>query len=86
MPRDYRRERLIEGKKRKEERKARGRARTLLGMADGDPGTVSHKKPLSKGGSNAKSNLTKTTNRKNSQEGGRLGARGKKPKHRGGKA
>ena len=75
--RNYRHERLIESKKRKEDRKARGRARTALGLKDGDPRTVQHKKPMSKGGSNAKSNLTTTSYSANSREGGKISKRRK---------
>ena len=74
-PRNYVRERLNETKARKEARKARGRARTALGLKDGDPRTVQHKKPLSKGGSNAKSNLTTTSYSANSRQGGKMGNR-----------
>ena len=73
--RNYVRERLNESKERKEQRKARGRARTALGLKDGDPRTVQHKKPLSKGGSNSKSNLTTTSYKKNSSQGGKMGNR-----------
>jgi len=73
--RDYVRERLTESKARKEARNARGRARTALGLKVGDPRTVQHKKPLSKGGSNAKSNLSTTSNSKNSRQGGKMGSR-----------
>lgn len=82
--RNYTRERMNEPKARKEARKARGRARTALGLKDGDPRTVQHKKPLSKGGSNAKSNLTTTSYSKNSKQGGKMGNR--KLKAAGGRA
>ena len=48
-------------------RSLRNQARRKMGLAKGDPREVDHKKPLSKGGSNAKSNLravSRTTNRK----------------------
>ena len=82
--RNYVRERLNESKERKEQRKARGRARTALGLKDGDPRTVQHKKPLSKGGTNAKSNLTTTSYKANSRQGGKMGS--KAGKARGGRA
>lgn len=81
--RNYTRERLNETKARKEARKARGRARTTLGLKDGDPRTVQHKKPLSKGGTNKRKNLTTTSYAKNSRQGGRIG--NKAGKARGGR-
>ena len=51
----------------KKNRAARNKARREMGLKVGDPREVDHKKPLSKGGSNAKSNLrvvSRTTNRK----------------------
>ena len=74
-PRNYTRERLNETKARKEARKARGRARTALGLKDGDPRTVQHKTPISKGGSNKKANLSTTSYSKNSSQGGKMGNR-----------
>lgn len=51
----------------KENRAKRNAARRTMGLKVGDPREVDHKKPLSKGGSNKKSNLrvvSRTTNRK----------------------
>lgn len=67
--RDYLKEykKFHSSKKSKAQRAARGRARTLMGLKKGDPREVDHKKSLSKGGSNKRSNLrvvSKTTNRK----------------------
>lgn len=48
-------------------RSKRNQARRKLGLKKGDSREVDHKKPLSKGGSNAKSNLravSRSTNRK----------------------
>lgn len=48
-------------------RSARNKARKKMGLKVGDPREVDHKKPLSKGGSNKKTNLrvvSRTTNRK----------------------
>ena len=73
MARNYVRERLNESKARKEARKARGRARYAMGIPVGDPRTVQHKKPLSKGGTNAKSNLSTCSKATNSREGGKMG-------------
>jgi 5-methylcytosine-specific restriction endonuclease McrA len=70
MPaRNYKREykKFHSSKKAKSNRAATGRARTKVGLKKGDPREVDHKKPLSKGGSNKRSNLrvvSKTTNRK----------------------
>jgi 5-methylcytosine-specific restriction endonuclease McrA len=66
--RDYKKERLKESAKRKEDRKARGRARTKMGLSDGDPRQVDHKKPLSRGGSNKKSNLRVTSAKANAKK------------------
>lgn len=51
----------------KKNRAKRNAARRKIGLKKGDPREVDHKKPLSKGGSNSKSNLrvvSRTTNRK----------------------
>lgn len=48
-------------------RDARNAARKKLGLKRGDPREVDHKQPLSKGGSNSKSNLravSRSVNRK----------------------
>lgn len=48
-------------------RSKRNQARKKMGLKVGDPREVDHKKPLSKGGSNDKSNLrvvSRATNRK----------------------
>jgi 5-methylcytosine-specific restriction endonuclease McrA len=66
--RDYKKERLKESAKRKEDRKARGRARTKMKLKDGDPRQVDHKKPLSRGGSNKKSNLRVTSAKANAKK------------------
>lgn len=63
--RDYVKERLAEKPARKKARAARNRARRKMGLKDGDPRVVDHKKELSKGGSNAKSNLRVTTKKAN---------------------
>jgi hypothetical protein len=65
--RDYKKEyRLYHGTaKQKALRAARGRARTKMGLKDGDPRVVDHKKPLMQGGSNARGNLRVTTKKKN---------------------
>lgn len=78
--RNYVKERKTEKPARKEARKARGRARTALGLKVGDPRTVQHKKPLSKGGTNAKSNLSTVSNKTNSSQGGKMGSKAGKAK------
>lgn len=48
-------------------RSDRNKARREMGLKKGDPREVDHKKPLSKGGTNAKSNLrvvSRETNRR----------------------
>jgi len=80
--RDYRRERLNESKKRKEDRKARGRARYKLmkegKVRVGDGKDVDHKRPLRSGGTNARSNLRVRSKRANSADNGGKGGRKKK--------
>ena len=52
-------------------RSKRNQARRKMGLKKGDPREVDHKKPLSKGGSNSKSNLrivSRKTNRKKSNK------------------
>lgn len=66
--RDYKTERLNESPKRKEDRKARGRARTAKGLKDGDPREVDHKRPLSEGGSNKQSNLKVVSRKANAKK------------------
>lgn len=54
-------------KKAKQDRAKRNNARRNSLLAKGDPREIDHKKPLSKGGSNAKTNqrvVNRTTNRK----------------------
>jgi len=58
--RDYKRELEWEkknGNTRGKERALRGKARREAGLKVGDPRQADHKKPLSQGGSNAKSNI-----------------------------
>lgn len=80
--RNYTRERKVEKPARKAQRAARNRARRAMGLKVGDGKSVSHKRPLSKGGSNNKSNLSVTTPKKNSTQGGKLGRGKQKPRRK----
>lgn len=63
--RDYVAERLAEKPARKKARNERNKARRKMGLKNGDGKVVDHKKELSKGGSNSKSNLQVTTKKAN---------------------
>lgn len=74
--RDYKKERLAERPERRKERAKRNKARRQL-MAEGkvkkgDGKVVNHKKPLSKGGGTARSNLEVQSRKASNKEGGRL--------------
>ena len=69
MARDYKKEyRTYHGKPSQvAKRSKRNQARRAAGLATGNPNEVDHRRPLSKGGTNAKKNLrvvSKATNRK----------------------
>ncbi len=85
--RNYTRERVNESAKRKNDRKARGRARYAAIKAGkvkvGDNKVIDHKKPLKSGGSNAKSNLRVQSKKASHKQGGRMG--NKAGKARGGR-
>jgi hypothetical protein len=66
--RDYKKERLKETDDRKKARNARGRARTKLGLKDGDPREADHKRPFSEGGSNARSNVRIVSRKTNAKK------------------
>jgi 5-methylcytosine-specific restriction endonuclease McrA len=53
----------------KDNRAARGRARTKMGLKKGDPREVDHKKPLSKKGSNGRKNLKIVAKKYNRKKG-----------------
>ncbi len=76
MPRDYTKERLAESPERRKKRAIRNNARRealRTGKAKKHDGTVvNHKTPLSKGGSNAKSNRAIQSRSASNKEGGRL--------------
>lgn len=55
--------------KQKKNRAARNAARATLGLKKGDNRDAGHKRPLSKGGSNAKSNLKAQSRRTNRGHG-----------------
>lgn len=69
--RDYKREREWEkknGDKRGKERAMRNKARREAGLKVGDPREADHKKPLSEGGSNSKSNVRVVSKRVNAKK------------------
>ena len=84
MSRNYKKERLAESSERKEDRKARGRARYAAIKAGkakvGDGKVIDHKKPLSKGGSNSKSNTRVQSKAASNKQGGHLAPRSAKVK------
>lgn len=84
MARDYVQERLNESPKRKKDRAARNRARYKLmkegKVKKGDGKVVDHKKPLSKGGSNDRSNLRVKDKKSQDRQGGKLQPRSAKAK------
>lgn len=55
----------------KKNRAKRNEARRKMGLKIGDPREVDHKKPLSKGGSNSKSNLRIVSRKTNRSKGAR---------------
>lgn len=69
--RDYKKERKWEkenGDKRGKERAMRNKARREAGLKVGDPREADHKKPLSEGGSNSKSNVRVVSKRVNAKK------------------
>ena len=69
--RDYKKEREWEkenGDKRGKERALRNKARRKAGLKVGDPREADHKKPLSEGGSNDKSNIRVVSRKENAQK------------------
>ena len=70
--RDYKKELEWEKKngktKRANDRKKRGRARTKLGLKDGDPREVDHTRSLKEGGSNERKNLRVVSRKANAKK------------------
>ena len=66
--RDFVAERLAEKPARKVARNNRNKARRKMGLKNGDPREVDHKKELVNGGSNDKSNLKVTTRKANANK------------------
>ena len=73
MARNYRKEydEYHGTKEQRQNRSKRNKARRRMNLKDGDPREVDHLRPLSKGGSNHKSNLRVTTRRSNRRKGSR---------------
>lgn len=84
MARDYHAEYLRESPKRKKDRAKRNKARRQLEregkVRKGDGKVVDHKKPLSKGGSTARSNLRVRSKANQDSQGGRLQPKSAKAK------
>lgn len=76
MARDYQKEYANESAERKKHRAKRNKARRELiregKVKVGDGKVVNHKKPLSKGGSTSRSNLSVHSDKASDKEGGRL--------------
>lgn len=69
--RDYKKEKSWEernGNKRVKDRAARNKARREAGLKVGDPREADHKKPLSEGGSNKKSNIQVVSRKANADK------------------
>ena len=69
--RDYKKEKSWEernGNKRVKDRAARNKARREAGLKVGDPREADHKKPLSEGGSNKKSNVQVVSRKANAEK------------------
>ena len=69
--RDYKKEREWEkenGDKRNKDRAGRNKARREAGLKVGDPREADHKKPLSEGGSNKKSNIQVVSRKANADK------------------
>ena len=73
LPRNYKKEYAeYHGKPtQRKNRTLRNQARRKAGLVTGDPREVDHKKPLSKGGTNGKSNLRVVSKKVNRKKGNR---------------
>jgi 5-methylcytosine-specific restriction endonuclease McrA len=71
MARDYKKEyRTYHGKPSQvAKRSTRNKARRAAGLKKGNPNEVDHRRPLSKGGTNAKKNLRVVSQRTNRKKG-----------------
>lgn len=82
MARDYKKEYANESPKRRKDRAKRNKARRQLEregkVHKGDGKVVDHKKPLSKGGSTARSNLRVKSKASQDRQGGKLQPRSAK--------
>lgn len=66
--RDFVKERLAEKPARKKARANRNKARRKMGLKNGDPREVDHKKELSTGGGNGKKNLRVVSRKANANK------------------
>lgn len=84
MARDYVQERLNESPQRRKDRAKRNKARRQLEreglVKKGDGKVVDHKKPLSKGGGTARSNLRVKSKASQDSQGGKLQPKSAKAK------
>ena len=73
MARDYKKEyRAFHGKPaQRKKRSTRNKARRALQLKTGNPKEVDHRKPLSKGGTNARKNLRAVSRKTNRKKGAR---------------
>ena len=73
QPRNYKKEyKEYHGKpQQKKNRNLRNKARRKVGLKKGDPREVDHRRPLSKGGGNGRSNLRAVPKKLNRKKGNR---------------
>lgn len=84
MPRDYKRERLLESPERRKKRAQRNKARRMMmrkgKVKKGDGKDVDHKKPLRSGGTTTDKNIRVRSSKANRSDNGGKGGRPKKAK------